>query len=350
MAALVQQVTPAPWAARYGKPHEPVGRGVLPGTKVGGQPVKNPAAGSQSMQLRSVQYRPRDADNRTRDDLQSSSSVTSLRVPFDSEKPTQAQGSRQVNSPLQGSRDVLSSTASLPSTPPTDTRNVRGVGNGALVNYAQNEAQQLQVRELQTLLQRAREESAAKDKLLADQAEEMSELVAIKQQLEVDLLRSRAEGARLRAELRSQRQSTGQMQQSTLDEDREAAAIRIQRGTRKWLARQHGQRVVRSDSSERWKFTLKRVENATRRALDTMLDKDDDGEINGVQRNICLQAGSVRNTRLQLLANTLQQGVLKVNQVMMHETLQDLRRSGPLSELGRLSGQPYMFEPGALEN
>mmetsp|Transcript_110568 Transcript_110568/g.191246 ORF Transcript_110568/g.191246 Transcript_110568/m.191246 type:complete len:342 (-) Transcript_110568:7-1032(-) len=340
MAALVQQ---APWGApRYGKPHEAIGRGISANAKVSAPTTKSHSTGasSQSMPLRSVHYgRP---DARTRDELQ----ATSVRVPkHELEKPTPHQGSRQVQTPQQGCREVIPSTASLPSTPPPATRSLQGgaVSGTLATNQAQNGRVQAQaeskMKELEAELLRVREESAAKSKLLADQAAELSNLVGQMQLQHADLLRIKAEGAQLRADLGFQQPNSGPMQQPNVDDYPEEAALQIQRAVRKWRARQHGDRAVSSEMREKWKLTLRAVEDANQLALDTILS-DSGSDISSVPRN----------TRLQLLANTLKQGVLKVNQVMMHETLQDLRRSGPLSDCSRRSGPvASMFDTGSLE-
>merc|ERR1719265_1981086 len=167
----------------------------------------------------------------------------------------------------------------------------------------------------------------------------MSDLVARVQMQEVEVLRIKAEGAQLRADLGIQQKETGPMQPPNIDDYPEVAALQIQRAVRKWRAKQQGDRVITSESREKWKLTLRAVEEATQLAVDTVLG-DSGNDISTVPRN----------TRLQLLANTLKQGVLKVNQVMMHETLTDLRRTGPLSEGSRRSGPvTSMFDSGSVD-
>lgn len=339
MAALVQQ---APWGApRYGKPHEAIGRGISANAKVSAPTAKsNPAgASSQTMPIRSVHYgRP---DARTRDELQ----ATSVRVPKQElEKPMVPPGSRQVGTPQQGCREALQNTASLPSTPPPATRSLQGGGGSGTfaTNQAQNGRAQMQVeskmKELEVELFHVREESAVKSKLLADQALELKRLLDQVEVLQMDLLRNKADDAQRRADI-GFRQPAGSMRQPSADNYPEVAALHIQRAFRKWRARQHGLRATSSEMCEKWKRSLRAVEDANQLALDTILSDS------------CTDISNVpRNTRLQLLANTLKQGVLKVNQVMMHETLQDLRRSGPLSDYGGRSGPvASMFDPGSVE-
>lgn len=71
---------------------------------------------------------------------------------------------------------------------------------------------------------------------------------------------------------------------------------------------------------DRWKQALADAEAAVSHALEVALGQPD------LQR-------VPRQTRLQLLSNTLKQGVLKVNQSMMAQTLQDLKKSASGSQL-----------------
>jgi len=99
---------------------------------------------------------------------------------------------------------------------------------------------------------------------------------------------------------------------------RERAICRLQRAVRNWLVRS---REPRSDDAnfarERWNRTLREVEGAVHHALDVGLGQAGMGRV-------------PRQTRLRLLANALKQGVLKVNQAMMHQTLQEMRKSSPV--------------------
>merc|ERR1712137_1170568 len=99
---------------------------------------------------------------------------------------------------------------------------------------------------------------------------------------------------------------------------RERAVCRLQRAVRSWLVRS---REPRSDDAnfarERWNRTLREVEGAVHHALDVGLGQAGMGRV-------------PRQTRLRLLANALKQGVLKVNQAMMRQTLQEMRKSSPV--------------------
>jgi len=99
---------------------------------------------------------------------------------------------------------------------------------------------------------------------------------------------------------------------------RERAICRLQRAVRNWLARTREPRFDdASFARERWSRTLREVEGAVHHALEVGLGQAGMGRV-------------PRQTRLRLLANALKQGVLKVNQAMMHQTLQEMRKSSPV--------------------
>jgi len=99
---------------------------------------------------------------------------------------------------------------------------------------------------------------------------------------------------------------------------RERAICRLQGAVRNWLARTREPRFDdASFARERWNRTLREVEGAVHHALEVGLGQAGMGRV-------------PRQTRLRLLANALKQGVLKVNQAMMHQTLQEMRKSSPV--------------------
>jgi len=223
------------------------------------------------------------------------------------------------------------------------------------------------VRELQVELKRAGEALVAKERLAADRAAEIKILKTRLTQRDTELQRLKvddsrrlqaaaarpqadramslgpkeperppqrlvhleSENSRLRAmvdALQRPRSNHAGSDDSSSD-PRERAARRLQRMARLWIAGLRRQRQDSSSARDRWRQTLHDVEAAVARALDTALGQADIGRV-------------PRQTRLQLLANALKQGVLKVNQAMMQQTLQDLRRStssGPLSPVSGIS-------------
>lgn len=116
---------------------------------------------------------------------------------------------------------------------------------------------------------------------------------------------------------------------ATASDIRERAALRLQRSVRGWFVRARRQSEDGAVVREQWKRTLREVEVAVDEALQSAL-----GQI-GVGR-------VPRQTRLRLLANALKQGVLKVNQAVMHQTLQEMRKSS--SSPGPTAPLPLLFE------
>jgi len=109
------------------------------------------------------------------------------------------------------------------------------------------------------------------------------------------------------------------------DEVLEAAARRVQRAARPWIGKVLEKKGDSGNARDRWKQTLQAVEDGVSYALESAISQTDIGRV-------------PRQTRLQMLANTLKQGVLKVNQAMMQQTLQDMRRSPGSGYLSTTSG------------
>lgn len=104
----------------------------------------------------------------------------------------------------------------------------------------------------------------------------------------------------------------------------EVAARKLQRAALLWLGRRRRYYKREEGSTrDRWRRVIQDVETSVNRALH---------KAEGIQGDI---SRAPRQTRLQLLANVLKQGVLKVNQAMMQQMLMDLK--GPSSSRGEPS-------------
>lgn len=109
------------------------------------------------------------------------------------------------------------------------------------------------------------------------------------------------------------------------DEALEAAARRVQRAARPWIGKVLQKKMESGNARDRWKQTLQAVEDGVTQALESAINQTDVGRV-------------PRQTRLQMLANALKQGVLRVNQAMMQQTLQEMRRSPGSGYLSPTSG------------
>lgn len=109
------------------------------------------------------------------------------------------------------------------------------------------------------------------------------------------------------------------------DEVLEAAARLVQRAARPWIGKLLRKKRESGNARGRWKQTLQAVEDGVTQALESAINQTDVGRV-------------PRQTRLQMLANALKQGVLRVNQAMMQQTLQDMRRTPGSGHLSPTSG------------
>lgn len=136
------------------------------------------------------------------------------------------------------------------------------------------------------------------------------------------------ENAQLRAQLNALMSSAGSAASTEKMSPAEIAAQRLTRAAKSWLLRRRKQELLGSSSAarDRWKQALGKVEVVVNGALERALAQTDVARV-------------TRQTRLQLLGNALKQGVLKVNQAMMQQTLQDMRQKDRKS----LSSVPPAF-------
>lgn len=156
--------------------------------------------------------------------------------------------------------------------------------------------------------------------LLAKLAERDSEIVRLKSK---ERLASTSVGATSReARVADLEAENGDLREklrvaASGSEEEEMAVRRLQRAIRPWVAQRARQRQPSQEGSARdhtWKQNLREAEDAVSRALDRASNQGDLGRV-------------PKQTQLQLLANMLKQGVFKVNQMMMQQTLQDLKRT-----------------------
>lgn len=156
--------------------------------------------------------------------------------------------------------------------------------------------------------------------------------------------RLKAEISRLRAQLsdslchRGASQPNGSPPMSPLvgyrfsagDPVAEAAAVRLQRSVRRWLAARPARRLRDAASNsgaedrDRFKQALLDVEESVERAVEIAQ---------------CKEMWRVpQKTRLEMLANVLKQGAIQVTHVKNLQTLQELRRPVGISSLASGSG------------
>jgi len=170
--------------------------------------------------------------------------------------------------------------------------------------------------DLQQQLLQMQEALASVQRLAEERGQEVGTLLARNEMLLARISERDAEVLRLRAQTaKYQDDIQGRLGAIADSSDpQQVAALRLQRAIRPWLAKL---RKNRDDASsfarDRWKHVLQEVEAAVSRALEHAVGSDDLGRV-------------PRQTRLQLLGNTLKHGVLRVNQVMMQQTLQELRK------------------------
>lgn len=131
-------------------------------------------------------------------------------------------------------------------------------------------------------------------------------------------------------DIEEKRTSTSQQAKFSEDLSEETAARKLQGAALIWLGRRR-RHIKREEGStrDRWRRVIQDVEVAVNRALSRA------GSVQDLTR-------TPRQTRLQLLANVLKQGVLKINQAMMQQMLQDLK--GPSSGRGEPSDAASGFD------
>jgi len=179
-----------------------------------------------------------------------------------------------------------------------------------------------QMADLKRQLVQAQEALTSTQKLAEERGQEVGTLLARTDTLlariserDAEVLRLRAQTVKHRDEAQGASQEARRPTAEELNDPQQVAARRLQRAIRPWLA---GLRKNRDEAStlarDRWKQMLQEVEAAVSRALEHAVGTYDVGRV-------------PRQTRLQLLGNTLKHGVLRVNQVMMQQTLQELRRT-----------------------
>jgi len=179
---------------------------------------------------------------------------------------------------------------------------------------------EVQVADLKRQLAQTQEALTSSQRLAEERGQEVGNLLARTEMLlariserDAEVLRLRAQAAKYRDEM--QGKDVVRPTADELSDPRQVAARRLQRAIRPWLAALRKNRDEASTlARDRWKKMLQEVEVAVSRALEHAVGTDDVGRV-------------PRQTRLQLLGNTLKHGVLRVNQVMMQQTLQELRRA-----------------------
>lgn len=211
-----------------------------------------------------------------------------------------------------------------------------------------------QIQEFNRQLQRSKEEQEAVERRAAEREAEVRDLQARVAERDAELLRLRAlhastagppampdaarvaqleaENAWLRDRVEAKDRAPVRAPRPDADgaalpgdEVLEAAARRLQSAARPWIGKVMEKKRESGNARDRWKQTLQAVEDGVNKALETAVNQTDVGRV-------------PRQTRLQMLANTMKQGVLKVNQAMMQQTLQDMRRSPGSGYLSPTSG------------
>lgn len=183
------------------------------------------------------------------------------------------------------------------------------------------------IEELRRELGRTTQELASRDRTIADSYSEMTDLRAslARRDSEIQRLKAQAscggvvpsetqgpqvnaervaqleaENERLREQLKGNGREPLDLPVDVVDTEREATGAA------------GGDAAARG--GDRWKQALADAEAGITRALEMAVSQPDMLRV-------------PRQTRLQLLSNSLKQGVLKVNQAMMTQTLQDLKKS-----------------------
>jgi len=177
------------------------------------------------------------------------------------------------------------------------------------------------VEELRRELGRTTQELAARDRTIADSHSEMTDLRATLacRDSEIQRLKAVADSA-------AAAEGDGTERIAQLEAENERLRDQLRGQAREGLdpsaeeAAAAGGGDGATAGRDRWKQALADAEAAVSHALEVALGQPDMLRV-------------PRQTRLQLLSNTLKQGVLKVNQSMMAQTLQDLKRSASGSSL-----------------
>lgn len=213
-----------------------------------------------------------------------------------------------------------------------------------------------QVQEFYRQLQQSKEDQEATERRAAERDAEVRELHARVAERDAELMRLRAlhastthppampdaarvaqleaENAWLRDRVDSKDRSPVRAPRPAVDADGaalpgdevlEAAARLVQRAARPWISKLLQKKRESGNARGRWKQTLQAVEDGVTQALESAINQTDVGRV-------------PRQTRLQMLANALKQGVLRVNQAMMQQTLQDMRRTPGSGYLSPTSG------------
>lgn len=173
------------------------------------------------------------------------------------------------------------------------------------------------IRQLQEELDSARKELQAKKETIVDlQLDAHAAAARIHAQdseLPTRLAQLEAENARLRHQIGLQQSTPSDV----AGDRREKSARVVQRAVRRWIGARRRKGITdigRSSTNDGWRQALRDVETTLGRALKLAENQPDIGR-------------APRQSRLQLLANVLQQGVVSVNQAKAFKTLQDMRRS-----------------------